>query len=272
MTWRDIAYKDVHDASRSRTLWLVSGLLFVAFVGYSVGHTYLGEDTFVAFIGGMATVVGSLLPVLAILIGYKSVVHERTSGSIFLSLSFPHSRRDLVAGKLIGRSVVLLAPTLVALVVAGVVGAVRYGSSGALLYPWFLFGTALYGVAFVAIALGLSMSTTADRWITLGALGGYLLLVQLWDNFHSLTLLVLHRFDFAVLADIPDWALLFRLVKPSESYYRLLRAGFDIGQAGQYIGEGAPIYVDWWVGVVLLLAWCVVPVVVGYRRFGSADL
>lgn len=272
MTWQDIAYKDVHDASRSRTLWLLFGFLLLAFVGFTVAHTYLGDAEFVAFLNGLAGLIGLLVPVLGILLGYKSIVNERTSGSVFLTLSFPHSRRDVVLGKFVGRSVVLLAPTLVALAVAGVVGVVLYGTDGALLYPWFLFVTALYGLAFVGLAMGLSMATTVDRWITFGALGGYLLLVILWDNFHSATLLVLHRFDLDVLGDMPDWALLFRLVKPSESYYRLVRAGFDVGRAGRYVGDGAPLYVDWWMAILLLAAWCLLPIYLGFRRFGTADL
>jgi hypothetical protein len=32
MTWHDVAYKNVQDAGRSRTVWLVLGFLTVAFV------------------------------------------------------------------------------------------------------------------------------------------------------------------------------------------------------------------------------------------------
>lgn len=271
MSWRVVAYKDVHDASRSRTLWLLFGLLVAVFGGYTVGHAYLGEETFPAFVAGIAGLVGVFLPVLALLVGYKSVVHERTSGSLYLTLSFPHSRSDLVVGTLVGRSAVLLAPTLLALALAGISGAVLYGTEGAVAYPLFLAASALYGLTFVGIAIGLSLSTTADRWITFGALGGYLLLVQLWNNLHSLTVLVLHRFEFAVLTDIPNWALLFRMIKPSESYYRLLRAGFDVSLAGEYVGD-VPIYVGWWMALVVLIAWIAVPLAVGYRRFRAADL
>jgi len=272
VTWETIAGRDVRDASRSRGVWVVFALLGLLAVGYALAHSYLGDPTFTAFLGGLTGVVGSALPVFALLVGYKSVVNERTRGSLLLTLSFPHSRRDFLLGKLVGRSVVLLAPTLVALAAAGVVGAVRYGTDGALLYPWFLFAAALYGLAFVGFAVGLSMSTTVDRWITLGALGGYFVLVTLWSGLHSLTLLVLHRFDGTVLADLPDWALLFRLASPSESYARLVRAGFDVGQASRYAADGAPVYVDWWMAVVLLVAWFAVPVALGFRRFRSADL
>jgi len=272
VSWRDIACRDVHDASRSRGVWVLFGLLTLVSVGYAYLHTYLGDPTFPTFLGGLTGVVSATLPVLAVLVGYKSVVHERTSGSLVLTLSFPHSRWDFLVGKLVGRSVVLLAPTVLALALAGVVGAVRYGTDGAALYPWFLVAAALYGLAFVGISVGLSLSTTVDRWITLGAFGSYFLLVTLWSGLHSLTLLVLHRFDGRVLADMPDWALLFRLAGPGEAFDRLVRAGFDVGLAPRYVGADAPVYVDWWIAVVLLVAWFAVPVALGFRRFRTADL
>jgi len=209
---------------------------------------------------------------VSILLGYKSIARERTTGSLHLTLAFPNARRDVVLGKVVGRSSVLLVPMAATLLLAGVVGVVRYGSDGAVLFPWFLVATALYGIAFVGIAIGLSMSTTVDRRITFGAIGVSLLLVQVWDSIHTATLLVFHRFDFSVLSDMPDWALLFRLVKPSESYYRLVRAGFDIGQASRYVGDSAPFFVNWWMALAVLAAWCVVPLTLGFRRFSSTDL
>jgi len=272
VSWRAVARKDVRDAGRSRTVWLLFALLSVLFVGFAVAHTRLGEPEFVAFLSGLTGLLASTLPVVAILLGYRSISDDRADGQLQLTLSFPTSRRDLVVGTVVGRSVVLLAPTLVALVAAGATGVSLYGTDGALLYPWFLLATALYGVAFVGVGVGLSLSTTTDRRITYGALGAYLLLVQLWNNLLSLLVQLLHRFEGGVLADPPDWVLLARLAKPSESYYRLVRAGFDVGRAELYVGAGSPAFVAWPVAVLLLVGWLAAPLALGYRRFAAADL
>lgn len=274
MSWRDIAYKDVNDAGRSTAIWLLFGLLLLLTVGYAFLHQYVGEESFRPFVNGLAGVVALVLPLLAIMLGYKSVVHERSSGSLKLTLSMPHDRRDLAIGTFVGRAVVLLVPTLVALVLAGGVGAALYGTDGLLAYPWFLAVTMLFGLAFVGLSVGLSMSTDQDRWITFGALGGYLLLVNFWGLLHTVSLLVLHRFDFSVLApaNLPAWAYLYRLVEPGQSYYRLLEFGMDLGRAGMYLREGAPFYVDWWMALLLLVGWTVVPLALGFRRFSRGDL
>ena len=270
MSWRSVARKDVHDASRSRTLWVLFGLLSVLFVGYAAAYTYAGDETFSGFVAGVVGLVSGVLPILGIALGYRSIADDRADGSILLSLSFPQSRRELLAGTTLGRVVVLLAPTLLGLSVAGLYAALRYGTDGALAYPWFLFATALYGASFVAVAVALSASTTDDRRITYGAVGAYLLLVVFWRTLVSLSIAFLHRFNPGV--DTPDWALLLKLAEPGEAYARLLRAGFDIGRASEYVGEGTPAFVDWWAALVVLGLWIAVPLAVGYRRFEAEDL
>jgi ABC-2 type transport system permease protein len=272
VSWHTLAARDVRDAGRSRITVLLTALSAVLYLGTVVVHDYIGEPSFPAFVEALAGVVAVVLPAVAILLAYKSVVDERESGALFLTLSMPHSRKDVALGTFVGRTVVTVVPTLAALAVAGVVGAVRFGTAGALWFPWFLLATALYGTAFVGIAVGLSLSTTVDRWITVGGLGSYLLLVSFWDSLHSLVLVLLHRFDLRVLRDVPDWALFFRLLQPSESYDRLLRSGFDVDLAGLYVADGAPVYVGWWAALLVLCLWILAPLAVGYRRFRTADL
>ena len=270
MSWRTIALADVRDAGRSRTVWLLSGLLSVLFVGYAVGHGWVGTGSFPAFVGGLAGIVGALLPVLALLLGYRSIHDARVDGSILLTLALPHSRRDLLVGTLVGRAVVLLVPTLVALALAGVVGAVQYGTESAVWYLWVLAAAALYGLAFLGVALGLSVTATTDRRVTYGAVGGYLLLVVFWQNLTAFTVSVLHRFDPSIAT--PDWSLFAQLLEPRESFRRLVAVGFDAGGAGKYLGSDAPLYVDWWAALLVLVVWFAVPVALGYHRFRDSDL
>jgi ABC-2 type transport system permease protein len=272
VSWRVVARKDVRDAARSRATWLLTALLALLFVGYAFAHGALGESTFAAFVARLGSAVVTVVPIVAILLGYKSVAAERDDGSLLLTLSLPHSRKDVVIGTFLGRTIVLLVPTLLTLSVAGVVGAVRYGTDGALLFPWFLLATVLYGAAFVGLAVGLSSASLTDRRLTMAALGSYLILVPLYRNLHTLVLLILHRGQAEVLTNLPDWALLARLFQPSEAFYRLLRLGFDIEPASRYLGPDAPLYVGWWMALAVLAAWALGPIALGYRRFRAGDL
>jgi len=270
MSWHAIAYKNVHDARRSRTLWLLTGLLALLFVGYTGLYTYFDGDNLSELMGGLVRIVGMGVPALAVLLGYRSISDERSSGSLLLTLSFPTSREALLVGTFVGRTVVLLVPTLLTLALAGLVGVVGLGVSGLGMYLWFLVATAVYGTTFVAIAVALSASATNDRRITFGAVGSYLLLVNFWDGLASFGVEFLHRFERPF--SMPDWGLLFQLLSPNQSFLRLLRAGTDTERASRYAVEGAPLYVDWWVPLLILAGWCVVPMALVYWRFETADL
>lgn len=118
MSWSIVARKDFRDALRSRTLVGLT-VLFVVFAG---GFVYLYSSApqfvtlrgptptshgFVALAHALIVPVYLLVPLISLIVGYKAIVGERTSGSIKFLFSFPHTRADLVFGKLVGRTVVV---------------------------------------------------------------------------------------------------------------------------------------------------------------------
>jgi len=113
MSWLVVARKDFEDSIRSR--WLI-GLtaLFVGLVALiaavslrlSTGGQTISTN---AFLSGnfMGLLSGTLVPLIALVIAYNSVSGEWKSGSLKLLLSLPHSRADVVFGKVAGRSAAL---------------------------------------------------------------------------------------------------------------------------------------------------------------------
>jgi ABC-2 type transport system permease protein len=272
MNWRPIARKDVLDAVRSRMLWGLV-IVFVVLLGGIAYGTQLLDDARVAeFIEFTAAGFALFVPLAAIIIGYKAIVDERESGSIAITLSFPHDRRDMVAGKFIGRSVVLAIPIFVGLLVASGLVVVLYDSFPALEYLLFAVATVALGVTFLAIAVSLSMSTTSSRRVTAGAFGVYMLLAVLWIQIIDVFLVVLWRFQAGVLVDPPGWSTLVKLSSPVQSYSRLVTELFGFTTESPFTGPGAPWFVDWWVAVLLLAAWVIVPLLIGYQQFRRAEL
>ena len=272
MTWRDVATRDIRGASRSVGIWIVGGVQILLFVGVTVVEFVLNDGSFLTYIGRLTGVVAVTIPLVALLLGYKSILAERAGGQLRLALSVPHSRRDLAVGKLVGRCLVFAVPTVLALCLAGGIAAtLADGAVPWLWLPWFAGVTILYGVAFVGVAVGVSLSTATGRRVTVGAIGAYLVTVVLWEDLHTAVLLILHRFDTAVLRDMPSWALFARLAAPSESYELLVRTGFAVDRAGRYVDSGVAS-VTWLTALGLLVAWTLVPVALGYLRFETADL
>lgn len=271
MDWHAIARKDFLDSVRSRALWVLVAL-FVGLLALIAYGAQLGEGTVDEFIEFTAVAFALFVPLVAVVLGYKAVVTERESGTIALALSFPHTRLEFVVGKFVGRSLVLAIPVLVGMVVASALVVVLYDSFPLVEYLLFVLLNVALGLAFLGIALGLSMSTTSSRRVTAGAFGAYIVLGVLWGDLVEAVLLVLWRFQPEVLADRPDWSLFVQLASPAESYNRLVTALFDSGPGAAYTGAGAPWFVDAWVAVLLLPAWVVLTVGLGYLVFRRADL
>jgi ABC-2 type transport system permease protein len=272
VTWHDIALRDLRGASQSVGIWIVSGFQILLFLGVAAVEFVLNDGSFLMYIGSLTGVVAVTIPLVALLLGYKSILAERTGGQLRLALSVPHSRWDVTVGKFVGRSVVFAVPTALALCLAGGVAiALADGGVPWLWLPWSVGVTVLYGMAFVGVAVGVSLSTAAGRRVTVCTIGAYLVTVVLWEDLHTAVLLILHRFDMAVTNDMPGWALFVRLAAPSESFDLLVRTGFAVNRAGRYVDSGVP-YVVWPAALGLLVAWTLVPVALGYLRFRTVDL
>jgi ABC-2 type transport system permease protein len=270
--WRSVARKDVRDAIRSRSVIALGALFVLLFLGVVALALQADDGEFADFVRFGAPVVALLLPVVALAVGYKAILNERRTGTIVLSLSLPHSRRDLLAGTFVGRALVLSVPIAAGLVPAGLLGIVLLGGIGeAGSYLGFTVVTVLYGLAFLGLAIAISTSTESSRRATLGAVSSYLVLVILWNTLVSLLVGILFRFQGP--ESQPDWAVLLQMCSPAESYRVLLDGFSSVDIAGSVAGlSDAPWFAEWWLALIILVLWMVIPVALGYRRFERAEL
>lgn len=293
-----VARKEFSDARRSRVLLGVVGLfvlsvgvvtyLLVEFLFTGAGQDLTSEEltaATVAFLSGIITQgiapIGVLVPAIGLLLGYNAISGERESGRIKLLLGLPHSRRDVVLGKLLGRAAVaavavvagFLATALVLLVFAGGVSA---GGVAVL-----LFVTLVFAVVYVSIGIAVSAVSPSSGWAVGLALGVVALFQLLWGAIFFVLRLVVFD-DLAPGEPLPAWVRGVRSASPPDAYRKAviatLEALSDLSDAAPGPGDGfgapadAPLYLQDWFGFVWLALWAVVPLVVGYLRFSDADL
>lgn len=280
-----VARKDFEDAVRSKTLWVVTALfvLLTGTVAYfldSIARALATEGmelTATDFVFVVRIPGEWLIPLVAVLVGYKSVVAERESGTIKLLLALPHTRRNVLLGKLAGRIAVVATAILVAFAVAAAVVAVRH-TLAVEPYAVFVLLTLAYAAAFTALAVGFSAAVRSGSRAIAGAVGIYALFgfnPSLWDVVPLAINYVLSGEFFFETVRGPEWAQAISLLSPKSAYNTAI-AGFVPGesafrQAGGGVAEG-PIYLSEWAALVVLALWIVVPTAVGYWRFQRADL
>jgi ABC-2 type transport system permease protein len=306
MSWQAVARKEFRDAIRSR--WLHGSTLFFAlflggaaglFFGVLIGPEGRQVSNLFGFFANLGVFSFSFPGLLALVLGfialstsYGSITGERETGSIKLLLSLPNSRLDAVVGKFLGRSAVVVAALLVGFLFVFVV-LVATGTRlqlGSFVPQVAL--TALLGMAFVSIGLGISALAGSNREATLATMGLYLIFAVLWGSIsEGIPKLLNYAAEQVGMGGVSELTrvklgVFLKYLNPlkayetlaAELYYgpaqaRLVSATFGEQTAlGPVFQESIPFYFSGGVIFAILLAWIVLPVAVGYWAFERDDL
>ena len=306
MSWQAVARKEFRDAIRSR--WLHGSTLFFAlfiggaaalFFGVLIGPDGRQVSNLFGFFANLGVFSFSFPGLLALVLGfialstsYGSITGERETGSIKLLLSLPNSRLDAMIGKFLGRSAVVVAALLVGFLVAFAV-LIATGTRlelGSFVPQVAL--TALLGMAFVSIGLGISALASSNREATLATMGLYLVFAVLWGSVsEGIPKLLNYAAEQAgmgalAVATRVQIGVFLKYLNPLKAYEtlaaqlyygaaqaRLVSATFGEQNAlGPIFQESIPFYFSGWFLFLILLAWIVLPVAVGYWAFDRADL
>jgi len=297
MSLAAVAQKDFEDAARSKMLWSLTSLLVLLIGIFYVAAWYFADDPGATqLVQGLALPMQVIVPLAALIAGYMSIVGERRSGSIKVLLGLPPTRSDVVFGKLLGRSGVVATAVLTAFVVATVLSGLLIGGVPLAELGGLLLASILLGLAFVGIAVGVSAAVSSRGRAMAAVVGTYLLFLGFWDVLiGGLYRLVTGAFPPSPIVPqdpIEPWALLLQRLNPMEAYGVVASALIDtrvfpltlqfpiginptpnpnVATADLVTGE-VPFYLNDWFAGVVLLAWFVVPVVLGYVRFRGVDL
>lgn len=274
MTWLVIAKKEFADALRSRMLWaivvLIAGMTSLA-AGVMVLVPGVAGDP-VSAIGGASQFAAMLVPIMALIAGYLAIAGERESGSLKILLGLPPSRGEVLAGKFLGRAAVVGIGVAAGFAISGFVTATLYGVLPVVDFAGVTVLSAVLGISFVGIAVGISATTAKrSRAMTL-AVSAYLALTLLWDVVPQGVHLVIE--GSMPGPTVPGWFLLLQGASPSGAYNALVqRVLMDTDTAiSARLGGEVPAYLDAPVFVAIVLLWTALPLLFGYLRFRRADL
>jgi len=269
MSWSVVARKELRDSSRSRTLWIltavfvliIAGAAYVAGIALSSGPgaEATGTALVTALTGRVSFLLTSFVPILGLMASYASVVGERASGSAKVLLGLPHSRRDVVLGKFLGRVAVLAAALLIGFA-AGFVVMLSYEELSPVDYLGFVILTTLLGTVYVSVGVGVSATVASRSRAAASVVGVYIFLKVLWDTFPSV---VPRGIVYATTGGLapPDWYGFLVALSPNAAYTNLA-SGFVEREIGALETFSA----------LVIVAWIAVPVALGYLRFRRSDL
>jgi len=156
-----IAGKEFWDRIRNRWVLAVA-LVFTVFalvIAYFGGAQQgaVGFRSIEFTIASLVSLVIYLIPLIALVLGFDAIVGERERGSLELLLSLPITRFELLIGKYLGLSAALAFSTVAGFGLVAVVLSTQMNMSALLHYFGFMISSVLLGMAFLSIAVMLSV-------------------------------------------------------------------------------------------------------------------
>lgn len=156
-----IAGKEFHDRIRNR--WVLA--VTIVFTAFALVIAYFGaaQQGAVGFrgievtIASLVSLVIYLLPLIALILGFDAIVGERERGSLDLLLSMPITRLELLLGKFAGLSAALACSTLIGFGLVGALLAAKMPAAGLYHYAGFMLSSVLLGMAFLSLAVMVSV-------------------------------------------------------------------------------------------------------------------
>lgn len=282
MSLRTVVADDLLDVRRSRLGWGVAAMVFALSAG--VGILVLLTNTLNPEVDPpefdlIMLIVGSvfsfMLPFIAMMASYNTIIHERESGSIRFLLGLPNSRLDAYAGKYVSRSVVVVASTLLGFAVLGLVGFTVLQEPDVVEFVLFLLVTLLFGLVFVGFGLFASAVLDSETSVTAGILSVYVLFRGGWMILQWGGLYLTRPPGEVGARPYPEWYYFLGRVNPINAYVRLFDEFFNEGRQILLTNPSPSVdsvAIGPWYALFGLLLWLVVVPVAGYLLFERRDV
>ena len=164
LQWRQVqavAAKEFRDRLRNR--WVLA--VAVVFTVFSLLITYfgsaaqgqIGPRSIELTIASLVSLVIYLIPLIALLLGFDAIVGERERGSLDLLLALPITRLELLLGKYLGLAGALTLSTVSGFALVALLLYQRFSWAGLYHYAGFVISSVLLGLAFLSLAVLLSV-------------------------------------------------------------------------------------------------------------------
>jgi len=268
-----VARHDFLNARRSKLVWgvvaiYVAFLLLVFYAGSLADQPDVTQALYT-----QVALTTLLLPLVAVAAAYLAVAGERESNTVRFLMSQPLSRGAVVTGKLLSRSVLLVvALALAVLAGVGLVAATYPALEAGQLATFFGLTLLLVG-AYVSVSVAIS-AASATRSRAIGGAIGFYFVSDVLFLFGDFSVIGLVRY---VLEDLlgGDYHQYFyealRSLSPANAYLNSTQIIFEGEGVGQ-IPRDLPYYLQEQAMVAVLVAWIVLPAVLGVIAFRRAEL
>ena len=261
-----LAGKEFRDRFRNR--WVLAVAL--VFTVFSLLITYfgaavqgqIGPRSIELTIASLVSLVIYLIPLIALLLGFDAIVGERERGSLDLLLALPITRLELLLGKFLGLAGALTLSTVAGFALVALLLFQQFSYAGLYHYLGFVVSSVLLGLAFLSLAMLLSV-LARDRTRASG------LAIALWFALVLVFDLLLLGLLVASGGELGGDAFAYLLLLNPADIFRILNV-FSLDDVRRLYGLAnivPPALGQAWLMGGAMLAWIVGPLALASWRF-----
>ena len=267
-----VAKKEFLDNFRNKWIIIITILFVLLLLLFSYAAA-LGEEQLFgdmeSTVVGLLVISSFLIPIIAIILGFNTISGEAESGSLYVLLSYPVKRIEVLIGKILGLGSVIAFSTFIGFSIGGLIIAVSSSSGSWLSYFAFIGLTISIGLIYLNLSIFVS-SICKSRTKSIG--GG--ILIFLWSLIYRTIVGIVYyltnnnateELDAINQADIiPDFFYNSAVFNPGDLYSYAVSKAFNPDISLGFLNM---------VNILLLmLIWCIVPVVLAYIFFKRRDI
>jgi len=269
-----VAKKEFLDNIRNKWVILLTFLfvLIIVIFSYAAGS---GETfgTMQNTVFGLLGITSILIPLIAIILGFSTISGEAESGALYVVLSYPVRRIEVLLGKLLGLGSVIIVSVFIGFGLGGVVIASTVGPESWVGYIGFIFLSIILG--FIYLSLSICISSFCKRRIT--SIGGGIL-VFFWGMIYGTILMAIFfatggTIEDLMAGDIPEWFFQSVVFSPGDLHQTAVQRAFGVETIE---AMGFSISIPEFLSTVNLMIfhiiWFIVPLILAYYFFKKRDI
>jgi Cu-processing system permease protein len=272
-----VAKKEIMDNIRNKWIIIMSLMfaILTVVVSYFGSLTSQGWQDLSLTIVAMMTFVEYLVPIIALMLGYATIIGEIERGSMSALLSLSATRFEIVAGKFLGLASVLALTILIGFGIAGLIIAVNVSDIDFVAYLLFIAMTIMFGIIFLSISLFFSTVFRKRSSAIGGAVFLWFFFLFIIQIIYQGVLIASIGLEKLISGTIPEWYYALELTSPVSVYsYFVSLNVVSLDTLTQMSGSTFtyPSFISNWVLFPILCAWIIVFFVLAVWRFQRQDI
>ena len=271
-----IAKKEVMDNIRNK--WVI--IITIVFAALAILASYAGSifsqgwQDLSLTIGAMSTLVQYIVTIIALILGYSTIIGEIEKGSMNSLLSLSISRLEVLIGKIIGLGIILSISIFIGFGLAGIIIGLNIPDPNYGEYLLYIFASIFMALIFLSLGILLSCVFKKRSSAMGAAVFVWIFYAIIWVFISAGLLIATTDLSNIESFNIPDWYYVIQFLNPAGPYSGLVSLNFASGltNTSEIPGLTYPSFYTNEVMMVAGLIWLVVPFLLAYLIVNRSEI